>query len=83
MVHFDTYFPTIFLQILPIRLESGDHACPLCSKVMKKYYHMNVHIRSHTGEKPFKCLYCEYRTSTKSNLKTHMNYKHCHLTSTN
>ena len=38
---------------------------------------------AYTGEKPFKCLYCEYRTSTKSNLKTHMNYKHCHSTSTN
>ena len=82
----NTYFPTIFFflqMILPIRIESGNHVCPFCPKVMTKLSNMKVHIRSHTGEKPFQCPHCDYRTSVNSNLRKHINHKHCHLLSMN
>ena len=39
---------------------------------------MVIHMRHHLGIKPFKCSHCDYRCSTKPNLKTHM-INHCVL----
>ena len=60
-----------FLQTTPIYLGTGLCGCPFCPKTMKDSSAMKKHIRIHTGEKPFACHYCEYRSNTKGNLKAH------------
>ncbi|KAK3886143.1 hypothetical protein Pmani_026314 [Petrolisthes manimaculis] len=48
------------------------HLCPLCTYKTTNYGHLVVHMRTHTGEKPFSCPHCPYRAAQKDHLKTHM-----------
>lgn len=50
--------------------------CCVCD--YHSYYNQNMvrHFRKHTGEKPFKCPLCEYKSNDPSNLKFHMRIKH-------
>ena len=47
------------------------HRCKFCGKVFGSDSALQIHIRSHTGERPFKCNVCGNRFSTKGNLKVH------------
>ena len=46
--------------------------CPFCYKKFCFPSMMKVHLRSHTGEKPYQCQFCPYRTTQGGNLQTHM-----------
>ncbi|XP_076059122.1 uncharacterized protein LOC143035883 isoform X6 [Oratosquilla oratoria] len=46
--------------------------CPFCGKGSQWKSNMAVHIRRHTGEKPFKCAKCSYRAPQQSDLDKHM-----------
>lgn len=46
--------------------------CPHCLKTFRFHSNLVVHIRSHTGEKPFKCAQCNYACKQASKLKRHM-----------
>ncbi|XP_063609182.1 zinc finger protein 513-like [Penaeus indicus] len=48
------------------------HRCPICPYTTPNGNHMQYHMRSHTGEKPFSCPFCSYRAAQKTHLKTHM-----------
>ena len=47
-------------------------SCPYCAYVAVKLDNFRVHLRKHTGEKPYSCSYCSYRCAHRSNLKVHM-----------
>jgi len=53
---------------------SGKYACdyPNCSRSYNQKYRLQIHKRTHTGEKPFTCEYCNKGFTEKGNVKVHM-----------
>ncbi|XP_006874609.1 PREDICTED: zinc finger protein 516 [Chrysochloris asiatica] len=48
------------------------HSCCICAKSFPFQSSLSQHMRKHTGEKPYKCPYCDHRASQKGNLKIHI-----------
>ena len=43
---------------------------------MAERHNVVAHIRAHTGERPYKCKFCNYASQTKGNLQSHMKRMH-------
>ena len=56
----------------PINFGPNQWGCPFCTKMSKTIAHAKQHIIIHTGEKPFRCNYCEHTANQKSNIQRHM-----------
>ncbi|KAG7462105.1 hypothetical protein MATL_G00199050 [Megalops atlanticus] len=48
------------------------HSCSTCGKTFKHLSNLELHKRSHTGEKPFQCNICGKNFSQAGNLQTHL-----------
>lgn len=48
------------------------HVCEYCGKNFTQTTHLEVHVRSHVGLKPFKCKECGKTFTQGGNLRTHL-----------
>lgn len=68
------YFVTLhalFLFLFHFSLHSR-FACPFCGKCVRSKENLKLHVRKHTGERPFVCLFCGRAFGGKSDLTRHL-----------
>ncbi|XP_054724295.1 zinc finger protein 84-like [Uloborus diversus] len=46
-------------------------SCSVCGRNFTRKDYLRLHMRTHTGEKPYQCSVCNYRCSQRANLVKH------------
>ncbi|KRX24282.1 MDS1 and EVI1 complex locus protein EVI1 [Trichinella nelsoni] len=63
------------LSISHVKIKDG-YICKFCGKRFPRSANLTRHLRTHTGEQPYRCQYCERCFSISSNLQRHVRNIH-------
>ncbi|KAK2090694.1 hypothetical protein P7K49_031951 [Saguinus oedipus] len=55
---------------------TSSRECSYCRKFFHSNFYLNIHLRMHTGEKPYKCEFCDYGAAQKTSLRCHLERHH-------
>lgn len=55
------------------RPSDGSTTCPYCSKVLKTKEYLRIHMRIHTGDRPYKCPLCPKTFGNPGSFSNHKN----------
>ncbi|XP_076278312.1 uncharacterized protein LOC143208108 isoform X2 [Lasioglossum baleicum] len=58
-----------------------DFSCGVCNKVLSSASSLDRHVLVHSGERPFKCKFCEMAFTTNGNMNRHLRTAHCSTSS--
>ena len=61
------------------RTSPAQFKCPICFKIMSSRKSLLRHVKEHSGEKPFACHSCDYRSNQSNNLNLHIRKQHNHV----
>ncbi|XP_055535522.1 zinc finger protein 891-like [Wyeomyia smithii] len=50
------------------------HSCSICDKTFENRFNLGIHMRTHTGPRPYKCEICGKRYTIASKLQGHMRF---------
>ena len=64
------------------RDQRGWFICPYCPRSMKQSSNLRTHVMIHTGEKPWKCKYCDERFTQAGDRGLHMRRYHSDILGT-
>ena len=65
-----------FNHLLSYDSSIGRYVCRWCGRTFDRISNLKRHVLLHSGIKPFKCLYCNYRAVQKVNVVQHVASRH-------